>query len=136
MGLTRFARHAVGELSTGTRRVVEIACLLALEPRVLLLDEPSAGIAQSESEALGDLLLAIRGELGTTMVIIEHDLPLLSRLGRPDDRDEPRSRDRDRHARRGAQRPRRRPSYLGADQAAIQRSGLHLASEPTPGARR
>ena len=39
-----------------------------------------AGIAQSESEALGDLLLAIRRELGTTMVVIEHDLPLLSRL--------------------------------------------------------
>ncbi|MGB0102344.1 MAG: branched-chain amino acid ABC transporter permease/ATP-binding protein [Nocardioides sp.] len=128
MRLTRHARHAVGELSTGTRRVVELACLLTLEPRVLLLDEPSAGIAQSESDALGDLLLAIRRELGTTMVVIEHDLPLLSRLsdrmlamnlgrviatGTPDEvRTDP-----------AVVR-----SYLGADQAAIQRSGLHLAS--------
>jgi ABC-type branched-subunit amino acid transport system ATPase component/ABC-type branched-subunit amino acid transport system permease subunit len=127
MRLTRYAHHAVGELSTGTRRVVELGCLLTLEPRVLLLDEPSAGIAQSESEALGDLLLAIRRELGTTMVVIEHDLPLLSRLsdrmlamnlgrviatGTPDEvRNDP-----------AVVR-----SYLGADQAAIQRSGLHLA---------
>jgi ABC-type branched-subunit amino acid transport system ATPase component/ABC-type branched-subunit amino acid transport system permease subunit len=127
MRLTRFARQTVGELSTGTRRVVEIACLLALKPRVLLLDEPSAGIAQSESEALGDLLLAIREELGTTMVIIEHDLPLLSRLcdrmvamnlgrviasGTPD-------------AVRSD--PAVVTSYLGSDQAAIHRSGGPLA---------
>ncbi len=79
MRLTRYARHAVGDLSTGTRRVVELACLLTLEPRVLLLDEPSAGIAQSESDALGDLLLSIREELGTTMVVIEHDLAAAGR---------------------------------------------------------
>ncbi|KQW53689.1 hypothetical protein ASC77_05330 [Nocardioides sp. Root1257] len=129
MRLTRFARHSVGELSTGTRRVVEIACLLSLQPRVLLLDEPSAGIAQSESDALGDLLLGIRDELGTTMVVIEHDLPLLSRLsdrmiamnlgrviatGTPDE---------------VRADPAVVTSYLGADQAAIHRSGLRLATE-------
>ncbi|WP_244932140.1 branched-chain amino acid ABC transporter permease/ATP-binding protein [Nocardioides sp. W7] len=130
MHLTRYARRPVGDLSTGTRRVVELACLLTLQPRVLLLDEPSAGIAQSESEALGDLLLAIRAELGTTMVVIEHDLPLLSRLsdrmlamnlgrviatGTPDEvRNDPAV----------------VTSYLGADQAAIHRSGLHLAAGP------
>jgi ABC-type branched-subunit amino acid transport system ATPase component/ABC-type branched-subunit amino acid transport system permease subunit len=129
MRLTRYARHAVGDLSTGTRRVVELACLLTLQPRVLLLDEPSAGIAQSESDALGDLLLSIREELGTTMVVIEHDLPLLSRLsdrmlamnlgrviatGSPDEvRNDPAV----------------VTSYLGADQAAIHRSGLRLASD-------
>ena len=80
MGLTPYANQLIAELSTGTRRVVEIACLLTLQPRVLLLDEPSAGIAQAESEALGELLLGIRHQLGTTMVVIEHDLPLLSRL--------------------------------------------------------
>ncbi|WP_372727739.1 ATP-binding cassette domain-containing protein [Nocardioides sp.] len=78
--LTPYADVLIAELSTGTRRVVEIACLLTLQPRVLLLDEPSAGIAQTETDALGDLLLGIREQLGTTMVIIEHDLPLLSRL--------------------------------------------------------
>ena len=80
MGLVPYAHQLIAELSTGTRRVVEIACLLTLQPRVLLLDEPSAGIAQAESEALGELLLGIREQLGTTMVVIEHDLPLLSRL--------------------------------------------------------
>ena len=128
MGLTPFAHQTISELSTGTRRVVEIACLLTLQPRLLLLDEPSAGIAQAESEALGELLLGIRDEFGTTMVVIEHDLPLLSRLsdrmiamnlgrviaaGTPDE-------------------VRRHPavvrSYLGvesADSAAVLRSGPH-----------
>ncbi|WP_372734370.1 ATP-binding cassette domain-containing protein, partial [Nocardioides sp.] len=78
--LTPYADVQIDELSTGTRRVVEIACLLTLQPRVLLLDEPSAGIAQAESAALAELLLAIREQLGTTMIVIEHDLPLLARL--------------------------------------------------------
>jgi ABC-type branched-subunit amino acid transport system ATPase component len=57
MGLTnRWSTSPVGELSTGTRRMVEITCMLALEPKVLLLDEPAGGIAQSEGEALVQLL--------------------------------------------------------------------------------
>jgi branched-chain amino acid transport system ATP-binding protein len=52
MGLGRWRSSFVSELSTGTRRVVELTCALAHEPDVLLLDEPSAGIAQRESEAL------------------------------------------------------------------------------------
>lgn len=129
MRLTRYAKQAVGELSTGTRRVVEIACLLTLEPRVLLLDEPSAGIAQSESDALGDLLLAIREELGTTMVVIEHDLPLLSRLS-----DRMIAMNLGRVIATGTpEEVRSDPavvtSYLGADQSAIHRSGLRLAPD-------
>ncbi len=80
MGLLPFADQTIGSLSTGIRRVAEIGCLLSLRPRLLLLDEPSAGIAQSESAALGSLLLDVRRELGITMVVIEHDLSLLSRL--------------------------------------------------------
>ncbi len=80
LALTPFSGHQIAELSTGIRRVVEIGCLLTLQPRLLLLDEPFAGIAHSESEALGDLLLDLRDQLGTTMVVIEHDLSLLSRL--------------------------------------------------------
>ncbi len=130
MGLGPFAGKAIAELSTGTRRVVELTCLLALEPRVLLLDEPSAGIAQSESEALGSLLLDIRRELGTTMIVIEHDLPLLARLcdrmvamnlgrlvasGTPDE---------------VRAHPAVVESYLGSSAAAIDRSGPHLSSVP------
>lgn len=129
MALEPFARRTISELSTGTRRVVELACLLALEPRVLLLDEPSAGIAQSESESLGELLLGIRRELGTTMVVIEHDLPLLSHMcdrmiamnlgrviatGTPDEVRE---------------HPEVVRSYLGTDENAITRSAVRATKE-------
>ncbi len=78
MGLGRFRDRFVSELSTGTRRVVELACALAHQPRVLLLDEPTAGIAQRESEALADLLLALRDQSGAAFIVIEHDVPLVS----------------------------------------------------------
>jgi ABC-type branched-subunit amino acid transport system ATPase component/branched-subunit amino acid ABC-type transport system permease component len=80
LGLRRWAHTPVHQLSTGTRRVAELACLLALEPRVLLLDEPSAGLAQREAEALAGLLARLRGELNAAMVVIDHDLPLVMGL--------------------------------------------------------
>ena len=80
LGLGSYARKAVHELSTGTRRITELACLIALEPTLLLLDEPSSGVAQRETEALGDLLRAIKAHLGTTVLIIEHDIPLVRSL--------------------------------------------------------
>jgi ABC-type branched-subunit amino acid transport system ATPase component len=80
MGLYGFRNNQIGELSTGTRRIAELACCVTLEPRLLLLDEPTAGIAQRETEALGDLLIRLREELGLTILIIEHDVPLVMRL--------------------------------------------------------
>jgi ABC-type branched-subunit amino acid transport system ATPase component/ABC-type branched-subunit amino acid transport system permease subunit len=77
MGLDRYRDKQIQELSTGTRRITEIACLVALEPVLLLLDEPSSGIAQRESEALGQLLVDLRRQLDVTMVVIEHDIPLI-----------------------------------------------------------
>lgn len=68
----------VKELSTGLRRIVDIACVLAAEPKVLLLDEPSSGIAQAEAEGLGPLLRRVRFETGCSIMIIEHDMPLIS----------------------------------------------------------
>ena len=53
MGLGAFRDKFISELSTGSRRMVEIATLIANEPKVLILDEPSSGIAQKETEALG-----------------------------------------------------------------------------------
>ena len=67
-------------LSTGTRRIVELACLLAQEARLLLLDEPTAGVAQREAEAFGPLVSSLRKELDATVVIIEHDIPLVSSM--------------------------------------------------------
>src|SRR5438270_7464325 len=51
---------------------------MAHEPSVLLLDEPSSGIAQRETEALGPLLLDIRDETGAGLIVIEHDMPLIT----------------------------------------------------------
>jgi branched-chain amino acid transport system ATP-binding protein len=77
MRLGAYADKFVGELSTGTRRIVDLACTLAHGPTVLLLDEPSSGIAQRETEALGPVLLDIRDQTGAAMVVIEHDMPLI-----------------------------------------------------------
>ena len=80
MGLGRYRNAQIQELSTGTRRITELACLVALEPTVLLLDEPSSGIAQRETEALGTLLRDLKRELSLTLVVIEHDIPLIMSL--------------------------------------------------------
>ena len=80
MGLDRYRTSQVQQLSTGTRRIVEIACLVGLQPTLLLLDEPSSGIAQRETEALGDLLVTIKDQLQLTLLIIEHDIPLVMGL--------------------------------------------------------
>jgi ABC-type branched-subunit amino acid transport system ATPase component/ABC-type branched-subunit amino acid transport system permease subunit len=77
VGLGRYAHAQVRTLSTGTRRVVELGCLVAQDARVLLLDEPTAGLAQREAEAFGPLLLQLRRDLDATLVVVEHDLPLL-----------------------------------------------------------
>jgi ABC-type branched-subunit amino acid transport system ATPase component/ABC-type branched-subunit amino acid transport system permease subunit len=77
VGLGRYANSFIRELSTGTRRIAELACLLALDARVLCLDEPTAGVAQRETEAFGPLLLRIRAELDATLLVIEHDMPLI-----------------------------------------------------------
>jgi ABC-type branched-subunit amino acid transport system ATPase component/ABC-type branched-subunit amino acid transport system permease subunit len=77
MGLARYGTAQIQELSTGTRRITELACLVALEPTLLLLDEPSSGIAQRETEALGTLLTDLKRELSLTLVVIEHDIPLI-----------------------------------------------------------
>jgi len=77
MGLDRYRSSQIQELSTGTRRIAEIACLVALQPTLLLLDEPSSGVAQRETEALGTLLVRLREQLSLTLVIIEHDIPLI-----------------------------------------------------------
>ena len=132
MGLDRYRDAFVSELSTGTRRIVELACALGHEPRVLLLDEPSSGIAQRESEALAGLLLRIRDETGASLAVIEHDIPLVSsiadelvclHLGRVIARGRP-----------GAvlEDPAVIASYLGRDESAIARSGATKKRRPRP----
>lgn len=113
----------VKELSTGLRRIVDLACVLASEPRVLLLDEPSSGIAQAEAEGLGPLLRRVKFETGCSMVIVEHDMPLISAVS-----DELVALDQGALVIRGTPEQvlnddRVIESYLGASEAAIRRSG-------------
>ncbi|HVL32122.1 MAG TPA: ATP-binding cassette domain-containing protein, partial [Actinomycetota bacterium] len=80
LGLRAYADKFVHELSTGTRRAVDIACIMASEPSAVLLDEPSSGLAQAEAEALAPLLTTLVRETNCAMLVIEHDLPLVSSI--------------------------------------------------------
>jgi ABC-type branched-subunit amino acid transport system ATPase component/ABC-type branched-subunit amino acid transport system permease subunit len=132
LGLGRYADTYISELSTGTRRIVELAGLLALDARVLCLDEPTAGVAQRETEAFGPLILEIRRELGASMLVIEHDMPLIMgisdrvyclELGRVIAEGSPAAVRDD---------PAVVASYLGTDERAFARSGAIDASrQPT-----
>jgi branched-chain amino acid transport system ATP-binding protein len=78
VGLGDSRDKAPTELSTGMRRVLDLACQMAAAPDVLLLDEPSSGIAQAEAEELGPFLDRIRRDLGCGILLIEHDMSLLT----------------------------------------------------------
>jgi branched-chain amino acid transport system ATP-binding protein len=80
LNLRAYANSFISELSTGTRRVVELGCAVAHRPSVLLLDEPSSGLAQRETEALASVLLDLRETTGAALVVIEHDIPLLTKI--------------------------------------------------------
>jgi branched-chain amino acid transport system ATP-binding protein len=113
----------VKELSTGLRRIVDLACILAADPKLLLLDEPSSGIAQAEAEGLAPLLRRIKFETGCTILIIEHDMPLISRVA-----DELVALERGRVVTRGPaaqvlEDERVISSYLGSSLEAVNRSG-------------
>ena len=123
MGLGAFRDKFVSELSTGSRRVVDIAMAIAHDPAVLILDEPSSGIAQRETEALGPLLRQIRDETGCALLVIEHDMPLIAAVS-----DRMVALDQGRVIATGTpqevlESPTVVSSYLGTDRAAIERSG-------------
>jgi ABC-type branched-subunit amino acid transport system ATPase component/ABC-type branched-subunit amino acid transport system permease subunit len=134
LGLTRFKDHYISDLSTGTRRIVELAGLLALEAKVLCLDEPTAGLAQRETEAFGPLISSIKKELSASVLLIEHDMPLIMGIshrvycletGRVISDGDPSAVRED---------PRVVASYLGTDERAIARSGQAespVASKPS-----
>jgi ABC-type branched-subunit amino acid transport system ATPase component len=126
-GLGDYRDKFVRELSTGSRRIVDLACTLAADPKVLLLDEPSSGVAQRETEELGPLLTRIRFETGCSILLIEHDMPLITSVsdelialdlgtvvtrGRPDE---------------VVEHPKVVESYLGTTREVINRSGALTA---------
>ncbi|HEY3669770.1 MAG TPA: ATP-binding cassette domain-containing protein [Acidimicrobiia bacterium] len=77
LGLGDTADQPTAALSTGTRRLVELAGQLALGARVVLLDEPTAGLSQRETEAFGPRLREIQRDLDAAVLLIEHDMPLV-----------------------------------------------------------
>jgi ABC-type branched-subunit amino acid transport system ATPase component len=124
LGLGSYRDHYIADLSTGTRRVVELACLLALDAKVLCLDEPTAGLAQRETESFGPLIVTVRGQLDASVLLIEHDMPLIMGIS-----------DRvycleagkviaEGHPAAVRANPRVIASYLGTDERAINRSGV------------
>jgi branched-chain amino acid transport system ATP-binding protein len=129
VGLGAYRDKFIRELSTGTRRMADIAGILLQRPLVVLLDEPSSGIAQRETEALGPVLRQVRDVTGCAMLIIEHDMPLLLGLadrvyalevGQVIAEDTPE---------RIVEHPEVVRSYLGDDLVAINRSGALAAAE-------
>lgn len=78
LGLDRWAGVPVADLPTGTRRLVALACTLAFEPSVLLLDEPTAGLSRLEAEEIPPLLRRTARDTGAAMLVVEHDVPLLA----------------------------------------------------------
>jgi branched-chain amino acid transport system ATP-binding protein len=73
VGISDVANRKVDALPTGTARLVELARALGTAPRVLLLDEPSSGLSQEETDALGALLLVLAGR-GLGILLVEHDM--------------------------------------------------------------
>ncbi len=79
-GLDRYADNLVSELSTGSRRLVDLAAVVAHQPSVVLLDEPSSGVAQREVEAMVGLLRSVRDRLDATLLVVEHDIAFIAEL--------------------------------------------------------
>ena len=79
-GLGAWADALSSSLSTGTKRICDLAAQVAARPKLLLLDEPTAGVAQREAEAFGPVLRRVRDELDCAVLIVEHDMPLLMGL--------------------------------------------------------
>ncbi len=80
LGIDKYANELATSLSYGNQRKVEIARALATHPKLLLLDEPAAGMNPNETKELAQLLFKIRDEFDITILLIEHDMKFVNHL--------------------------------------------------------
>lgn len=80
MGIEKFAKYKAMNLPYGQQRKLEIARALASNPKLLLLDEPAAGMNPTETAELAEIVRRIREKLGTTILLIEHDMSFVMTL--------------------------------------------------------
>lgn len=80
LGIANLANEQANALSYGQQRKVEIARALATQPKLLLLDEPAAGMNRNETDELATILRDIRSDFNLTLILIEHDMPFVNAL--------------------------------------------------------
>lgn len=80
VGLRGRARDKAGALAHGYQRALDIAIGLALKPKLILMDEPLAGMSRGDRETIAALITALRASLGVTIVVVEHDVAMVMRL--------------------------------------------------------
>jgi len=80
LGIERFAHRRAGSLPFGVQKLAGVARALAGNPRLLLLDEPAAGLSRGEAAGLGMLISSLRDELGITILLVEHNMRLVMRI--------------------------------------------------------
>jgi branched-chain amino acid transport system ATP-binding protein len=80
LDLSELLDEQVAGLPYGDLKRIELATVLATDPDVLLLDEPTSGMGPEESERLGDTLLQLRHDFGLTVLMIEHHVPMVVRV--------------------------------------------------------
>ena len=77
IGMQHLQNHTLGSLPYGLQKRADIARALALEPKLLLLDEPVAGMGMEETEDIASIILDIKEQLGVTQILVEHDMALV-----------------------------------------------------------
>ena len=112
----------VGKLPYGLQKRVELARALAMEPKVLLLDEPMAGMNVEEKEDMVRFILDVNDQWGTTIILIEHDMGVVMDISHYVVVMDHGAQDRRGHARRGQGRPGRHPRLPGR---ALRRPQAH-----------
>ena len=80
LGLQRYRESLIANLPYGVRKVVELGRALCIEPRLLLLDEPSSGLNVEETEGMGFWIEDIKKDLGITVIMVEHDMALVNQV--------------------------------------------------------